>query len=70
MTPEELDPTLVLAFLGVLAAFAAGLELAQVTVKKTTRHKPKLRGALYWFCIIAIIVTGVLIVQNLEAVFP
>lgn len=75
LTPQDLDPTYVLAFLGFLAAFAGGMELSQMTVKprKLPWEKgqpPRWKGAIYSLAIVAIIVAGVLIVQALSTVFP
>jgi hypothetical protein len=40
MLVEDLDATYVLAFLGFLAAFAAGQELSQMTVKRKRTNPP------------------------------
>lgn len=73
MRPEDLDPTRVLQFLLFLAAFGAGMEVAQMTkpLPKWARKSPsQRRGALYSMAIVVVILGGIWVVHLLEQAFP
>jgi hypothetical protein len=71
VTVEELDPTLVIAFVGFIAAFAAGAELSQVSNRRTIPHTMWQRNKALWSIgVVAMIVGGIWAAHTLTPMFP